>query len=79
MPEAPCGNSGKLADPEWRKARARKAGQARTSPEYHLARIREIVERTRAKQGLPPVVADELTLARIAELVRAASLQKEAA
>lgn len=74
MPE-PLG--GKLADPQWRRDRARKAGQSRTTPEYHLSRIREIVETTRAKQGLPPVVVDELTLGRVAELVRSAA--KEAA
>lgn len=70
---------GKLADPDWRTARARKAGQARTSPEYHMSRIREIVTTTRAAQGLPPVVVDELTLARVAELVQAASKRKEVA
>lgn len=69
MPES-TRSVGKLADPEWRRERASKAGRSRTTPEYHLDRIREIVERTRAEQGLPPVVVDELTLARVAELVR---------
>lgn len=77
MPETPTVGGGKLADPEWRRERARKAGRSRTTPEYHLDRIREIVETTRAEQGLPPIVVDQLTLARVAELVRSA--RREAA
>lgn len=79
MPE---NHVGKLADPEWRRSRAKKAGQARTTPDYHLNRIREIVAATRAEQGLPPVVVDDLTLRRVAELVsagRTAAANREAA
>jgi len=36
----------------------------------HLARIRETVSTTRAAQGLPPVTVDDLTLGRVAELLR---------
>lgn len=35
-----------------------------------LARIRDIVDRSRAAQGLPAVVTDSLTLGRVAELLR---------
>jgi hypothetical protein len=71
MPETPTvGVGGKLSDPDWLRERASKAGKSRTTPDYHLARITEIVERTRAEQGLPPVVVDELTLANVAALVR---------
>ena len=61
--------TGKLADPAWRHKRARKAAEARTKPEYHLDLVRDLVEQSRARQGLPPVVADELTLGTIAELL----------
>lgn len=66
MPEA----VGKLADPEWRRQRARKAGVTRTTPKYHLDRVRAMVEASRVAQGLEPVVVDELTLGRIGELLR---------
>lgn len=68
MPTNPTSN---LADPAWRRARAKKAGEARTTPEYHLERIREIVKRTRTEQGLPPTVVDSLTLGSIAQLIAA--------
>lgn len=63
----------KLDDPEWRQARARKAGSARTTPDYHLDRIRELVARTRAAQGLPEVVVDDLTLSKVAEILKRAA------
>lgn len=72
MPEKPDAGGGKLADPEWRRSRASKAGRARTTPDYHLDRIRELVARTRAEQGLDAVVVDELTLGHVAELLRGA-------
>lgn len=62
----------KLDDPNWRRERARTAARSRTSGPYHLAKVREIVERTRAEQGLPPVVTDELTLGRVADLFKLA-------
>jgi hypothetical protein len=70
MPETPSPGSEKLADPEWRKLRARRAGQARNSPSYHLSRVTEIVERTRAEQGLPPVVTEDLTIGYVASVFR---------
>lgn len=79
MPDSPSRTGSKLADPEWRRDRARKAGQARTTPDYHLARIREIVSTTRAEQGLPPTTLDDLTLGRVAELLRVAAHRKDAA
>lgn len=62
-------STGKLADSEWRRDRASKAGRTRTTPEYHLARVREMVAKSREAQGLPAVVTDELTLGRIADLL----------
>ena len=79
MPDSPSGTGSKLADPQWRQDRARKAGQARTTPDYHLTRLREIVSTTRAAQGLPPVTVDDLTLGRVAELLRVAATGKKAA
>jgi hypothetical protein len=61
--------SSKLADPAWRHERARKAAAARTTPDYYLDRVRALVERTRQEQGLPPVIVDDLTLGKIAELL----------
>lgn len=74
MPDARSGD--KLADPAWRRARARAAAHARTTPEYHLEQLRAAVAESRAAQGLPPIVTDDLTLARVADLLR---LHKEAA
>mgnify|MGYP003620449489 CR=1 FL=1 len=67
MPDSPGGD--KVADPEFRRARASKAGRARTTPEYHLDRVRSMVVASREAQGLPPVVTDELTLGRIAAIL----------
>jgi hypothetical protein len=64
--------TGKLADPAWRQARAAKAGRARTTGSYHLNRVRDLVTRSRAAQGLGPVVTDDLTLGEIAALLEAA-------
>lgn len=61
--------TGKLADPAWRHNRARKAAEARTTPDYHLDRVRDLVEQSRVSQGLPPTVVDELTLGEIADLL----------
>jgi hypothetical protein len=36
---------------------------------YNLDRIRELVVASRAAQGLPPVIVDELTLGRVAEIL----------
>ena len=45
----------------------------RTSPGYyHLDRIRDIVTRSRAEQGLPPGIVDELTLRQVAAVFRLA-------
>ena len=63
----------KLDDPAWRRDRARKAGSSRTTPQYHLDKLRAAVAESRAKQGLPPTVADDLTLGRLAELFKKAS------
>jgi hypothetical protein len=60
----------KTLTPEQRHARASKAARARTTPEYHVSRIRDIVDRTRAEQGLPPHVTDPLTLAKVADILR---------
>jgi hypothetical protein len=65
MPEP----TAKLADPAWRQARAAKAGRARTTGSYHVSRVRDLVERSRAAQGLPPTVVDRLTLGQIADLI----------
>jgi hypothetical protein len=73
MPETPSTGSEKLADPEWRRSRASRAGRARTTPEYHLSHVREIVKQTRAAQGLPPVIVEDLTIGRVAEMFRARS------
>lgn len=59
-------------DPAVAHERATKAARARTTPDYHLAKVREIVERTRAEQGLPPVVTDDLTLGRVSDILRLA-------
>jgi hypothetical protein len=65
---------GKLADPQWRHDRAVKAATVaarnRTTPEGLVAALRQIVDRTRAEQGLPPHVTDGLTLATVADLLR---------
>lgn len=60
-------------DPVVAHERAKKARAAQSAPGYHLAKIREMVERTRAEQGLPPVVTDALTLANVAELLRSSN------
>jgi hypothetical protein len=65
MPEP----AGKLSDPEWRRARATKAAHARTTGTYHVSRVRELVKGSRAAQGLPPTIVDELTLGQVAELL----------
>ena len=65
MPES----TGKLADPTWRHERASKAARTRTTGDYHLTRVRELVTRSRAAQGLGPVVTDDLTLGEIASLI----------
>lgn len=62
-------STGKLQDPEWRHERARKAAAARTTGTYHLSRVRDLVERSRADQGLPPTVVDDFTLEQIATLL----------
>jgi hypothetical protein len=61
--------TGKLADPAWRQARAAKAARARTTGSYHLDRVRDLVTSSRAAQGLPPTVTDDLTLGEIAVLI----------
>jgi len=58
-------------DPAVAHERASKAGRSRTTPEYHVAAIRKIVDRTRAEQGLPASVTDPLTLAKVADILRA--------
>lgn len=58
----------KLSDPAWRRDRARAAARTRTTPEYYLDRLRAAVADSRSKQGLPPVVTDDLTLRRVAEI-----------
>jgi hypothetical protein len=59
-----------VIDPVVAHERAKKAARARTGGPYHLDKVREIVERTRAEQGLPPVVTDELTLGWVADIFR---------
>lgn len=57
--------AGKLADPEFRRERARKAAVARTSPDHHIQQVidrapaltDEQVERIRALLGLGRPVA----------------------
>jgi hypothetical protein len=70
----PTTYAGKLADPAWRHDRAVKAGRAsvkaRTTPEGLVATLREIVDRTRAEQGLPPHITDPLTLSTVADILR---------
>ena len=66
----PAPYAGKLADPDFRHDRASRAGRSRTTPEYHVSRIRAIVDKTRAEQGLPPHVTDPLTLAKVADILR---------
>ena len=68
MPENP-GKSGKLNDPEWLRQRAHNAAVARTTPEYHLDRVRDFVARSRSEQGLEPLVVDDLTLGQAATLL----------
>lgn len=70
---------GKLDDPAWRRARARTAARARTTPEYHLERLRSAVAESRAKQGLPPTITDELTLGRVAELFKGTAVDAKKA
>ena len=72
-------STGKLADPAFRRNRASKAALTRTTPDYHLNRVRQIVEETRRAQGLPPVVVDDLTLGRIAALLAASEPTRRAA
>jgi hypothetical protein len=79
MPGNPGVSSEKLADPEWRRSRASRAGRARTTPEYHLAHVREIVRQTRAAQGLPPVIVEDLTIGRVAEMFRVIAKLEETA
>lgn len=61
--------TGSITDPEFRHRRAAHAAKARTSPAYHLDKIRELVEASRAAQGLPPTIVDSLTLDQIAALI----------
>jgi hypothetical protein len=65
------GPTGSITDPEFRHARALHAAKARTTGSYHLDRVRDLVTRSRADQGLPPVLTDELTLGEIATLIEA--------
>jgi hypothetical protein len=58
-----------LADPAWRRRRAARAGQARTTPEYHIKHLRSAVAESRAGSGLPDEVLDRLTLEQIAVLL----------
>lgn len=46
--------------------------------DFQLDRIREIVMTTRAAQGLPPITVDQLTLGRVAELLRVADRKNAA-
>jgi len=50
--------------------RAKKARAAQSTPQYHVSRIRAIVDRSRAEQGLPPHVTDPLTLSAVADILR---------
>ena len=79
MSETPSTGSEKLADPEWRQERASRAGRARTTPEYHLDHVREIVRQTRAAQGLPPVIVEDLTIGRVGEMFRVIAKLEETA
>lgn len=58
-------HTGKLTDPIWRQARAAKAARARTTPEYHLTRLREFA----ARRGVTNDDLDALTLANVAEFI----------
>jgi hypothetical protein len=66
----PYSETGLLADPTFRRTRAKRARAAQSTGSYHLEKVREIVERTRAQQGLPPVITDQLTLAKVADILR---------
>jgi hypothetical protein len=77
--DTPPSYTGKLADPSFRRERARKAAAARLSIDHHidkvveagptltteqLDRLRQAVARSRAAQGLPPVVTDPAAIQR---------------
>jgi hypothetical protein len=66
-------------DPVVAHERAVKAAQARTSPRYHLSRVRDLVEASRAAQGLPTTVVDHLTLGQVATLIEGGGPNGEAA
>ena len=52
----------------------RPATPAACKPFIDLSRVREIVARTRAEQGLPPTITDPAAIARLATLVAAVSM-----
>jgi hypothetical protein len=66
----------KLDDPVFRHERAKKASRvAARNREIeafprHIAHIREIVDRSRADQGLPPHITDALVLGQVAATLR---------
>ena len=55
------------------RARQRPPTPSRGKPFIDLSRVREIVARTRAEQGLPPTITDPAAIARLATLVAAVS------
>ena len=65
--------TGKAADVEFRRWRGRRAAEVRNSLPNHVRKVREIVDRTRAEQGLPPTVTDALTLQKVADVLRLAN------
>jgi hypothetical protein len=57
-------STGRLADPEFRRERASKAGRARTSVDYHIQKLIESAptptpeQAERLRAWLPPVAED---------------------
>jgi hypothetical protein len=65
-------------DPEVASRRAQKAAKSRTTPEYHLERLRDLVgddhlaefiERTTAASGVPSTPEDRSALACVAAVI----------
>jgi hypothetical protein len=48
----------------------RAGARTRSSPEWHLKKIRDLVDASRRQQGLPEHIVDALTLAKVASLLR---------
>jgi hypothetical protein len=49
-------NAGKLADPEWRRARAQRARAAQTTVDYHIQRLLD---------AAPPLTAEQIARLRV--------------